>query len=70
MGSSHSFVNFNNGTLYEEYGIASYDLGGSLQPMWNSYYDLKEALKTQTPELIVLEGYGTTYDLNILMTAE
>ena len=62
LGSSHSFVNFNNGTLYEEYGIASYDLGGSLQPMWNSYYDLKEALKTQTPELIVLEGYGTTYD--------
>ena len=23
---------------------------------------MKEALKTQTPELIVLEGYGTTYD--------
>lgn len=62
LGSSHAFVNFNNGTLYENYGIASYTLGGTVQPMWNSYYNLKEALKTQTPELIVLEGYGIVHD--------
>ena len=58
LGSSHAFVHFNTGVLWNEYGIASYNLGGSAQPLGNTYYYLKEALKTQTPELIVLEGYG------------
>lgn len=62
LGSSHAFQDFNTGTLWDEYGIASYILGGSVQPMWNTYYYLKEALKTQTPELIVLEGYLTTWN--------
>lgn len=62
LGSSHAFVNFSNGALWSEYGISSYNLGGSMQPMWNSYYYLKEALKTQTPELIVLEAYATTFE--------
>lgn len=57
LGSSHAFENFNTGTLWDEYGMASYILAGSLQPMWNTYYYLKEALKTQTPELIVLEAF-------------
>lgn len=61
LGSSHAFENFNTGILWDEYGIASYILAGSLQPMWNTYYYLKEALKTQTPELIVLEGYLTCW---------
>lgn len=59
LGSSHAFEDFNTGTLWDEYGMASYVLAGSIQPMWNTYYYLKEALKTQTPELIVLEGYCT-----------
>lgn len=62
LGSSHAFEDFNTGTLWNEYGIASYILGGSVQPMWNTYYYLKEALKTQTPELIVLEGYMVIWD--------
>ncbi|SCZ78622.1 SGNH/GDSL hydrolase family protein [Pseudobutyrivibrio xylanivorans] len=66
LGSSHAFVNFNNGTLYDEYGIASYNLGATTQPIWNTYYYLKEALKTQTPELIVLEGYMLGYDKKYL----
>lgn len=59
LGSSHAYQNINTGTLWSEYGIASYILGSANQPVWNSYYFLKEVLKTQTPELIVLEGYGT-----------
>ncbi len=59
LGSSHAFEDFNTGTLWDEYGMASYILAGSLQPMWNTYYYLKEALKTQRPELIILEGYMT-----------
>ena len=57
LGSSHAFENFNTGVLWDDYGIVSYVLSGASQPMWNTYYYLKEALKTQTPELIVLEGY-------------
>lgn len=59
LGSSHCFENFNTGTLWDEFGMASYILGGSFQPLWNTYYYLKEALKTQTPKVIVLEGYMT-----------
>ena len=55
LGSSHAFENFNTGVLWEEQGIASYVLGGSWQPVWNTYYYLKEALKTQKPKLIILE---------------
>ena len=62
LGSSHAFENINTGTLWDEYGMASYVLGGSRQPSWNTYYYLKEALKTQRPELIVLEGYMLLYD--------
>lgn len=59
LGSSHAYESFNTGVLWEEYGMASYVLAGPHQPMWNTYYYLKEALKTQKPELIVLEAYMT-----------
>lgn len=61
LGSSHAFEDFNTGTLWDEYGLSSFIFAGSVQPMWNTYYYLKEALKTQTPELIVLEGYCTVF---------
>ncbi len=61
LGSSHSFVDINPSVLYREYGIAGFDLGGSRQPFWNSYYYLKEALKTQKPEVIILEAYAAVF---------
>ncbi len=61
LGSSHAFCDFNTGTLWDEYGMSSFMLGGPMQPMWNTYYYLKEALKTQAPKVIVLEGYSTTF---------
>lgn len=57
LGSSHAFENINTGVLWDDYGYSSFILGGSQQPMWNTYYYLKEALKTQNPKLIILEGY-------------
>jgi len=57
LGSSHAFVDVNPKMLYDEYGIAAYDLCGSMQPMWNTYYYMKEALAYQTPQLIVLDVY-------------
>lgn len=62
LGSSHAFESFNTSVLWDEYGIAAYDLCGSMQPLWNTYYYLEEALKTQTPKMIILEGYMLTYN--------
>ena len=59
LGSSHAFENINTGVLWDDYGMSSYVLGGAIQPMWNTYAYLKEALKTQNPRLIVLEAYCT-----------
>lgn len=55
MGNSHTYCNINTGVLWDEYGIAGYNLGGAEQPYWNTYYYLKEALKTQRPQVIMLE---------------
>lgn len=63
LGSSHAFENINPAILYKDYGITAYDLCGSVQQMWNTYYYLKEALKTQSPKLVILEAFGTTSDL-------
>ena len=57
VGSSHAFTNFDTGLLWDEYGISSFVLAGGIQPFWNTYHFLKEALKTQHPKLIILEGY-------------
>lgn len=58
LGSSHAFQNINTAVLYDKFGIAAFDLGGSSQPFWNTFFYLKEALKTQTPKLIILEAYA------------
>lgn len=58
LGSSHMYTNVNTGILWSDYGISAYNLGAAEQPFWNAYYCLKEALKTQTPKVIVLEIYS------------
>lgn len=55
MGSSHIYCDINTGILWDEYGISAFDLGGAEQPYWNTYYFLLEALKTQTPKVIVMD---------------
>lgn len=62
FGSSHAFVNINAPVLWQDYGIASYNLGGSIQPIWNTYYYIKEALKYQKPKVIVVDVYTATQE--------
>lgn len=62
VGSSHVGVNVDTIQLNKEYGIASYNLWGSIQPPWNSYFYLKEALKTQKPKVVVLENFVFAQD--------
>lgn len=55
VGSSHAFLGVNTCMLFDEYGITSYDMGTGAQPVWIGYYYLQEALKTQTPQLVVYD---------------
>lgn len=58
LGSSMIFENVNTEILWDNYGIANFNLCGSIQPFWNTYYYMKEALKTQTPKVMVVDVFG------------
>ena len=58
LGSSHVGVNVSPNILWDEYGIAAYNCWGAIQPVWNTYYYLKECLKTQKPKVIVVDVLG------------
>lgn len=58
-GSSHSSYNIAAEELWTRYGISFYQLWGSSQPMWNTYHFLIEAFKTQNPQVVVLDAYGS-----------
>lgn len=57
VGSSHAYRNIDPNVFYEESGITSYIIGSPGQRIWNAYYFLREALKTQKPKVVVLECY-------------
>lgn len=61
LGTSLAYAGVNTNVLWEEYGIAAYNLCGAEQPYWISYYYLEEALKTQRPQLILLDAKASTY---------
>lgn len=57
LGSSHGVTAFLPQELYDRYGITSYNLSCEQQGMVTSYYWLKEALRYQSPQAVVLECY-------------
>lgn len=56
LGPSLAYADVNTAVLWNDYGISAFNLAGSIQPLWNTYYYLKEALKYQRPKVIVLEA--------------
>ncbi|MBD5544218.1 MAG: hypothetical protein HDR01_08290 [Lachnospiraceae bacterium] len=65
IGSSQLYAHVAPAVLYRDYGITSYDFAANEQPLWISYYYIKEALKHQQPKAIVLEVftiYGEDYE--------
>lgn len=66
VGSSHVGMNIDNAQLWEENGIASYNVWAGMQPVWNSYYYLKECIETQKPEVAMVDVFmaGTTVDFS------
>ena len=61
LGSSHIGMNVSTQVLWDEYGIAGYKCWGSTQPIWNTYYYLKECLEYQTPKVVVVDVHGAIF---------
>ena len=55
FGSSHMYCSIDPRMLEQQTGLKSYVFATQQQPLWISYHYLKEALKTQSPETVVLE---------------
>ena len=55
LGSSHAISAFSPQELYDECGIRSFNLGSEEQSLVVSYYWLKEALRFQKPQAVVLD---------------
>ncbi len=58
LGSSHIHCDVNTALLWEKYGIAAYDYSAAEQPLWITYYYLREFCKYQNPSLVVLDMYS------------
>lgn len=55
LGSSHAYTSLNPYLIEDETGLKTYDFCTQQQPLWITYYYLKEALKYQHPKYVVLE---------------
>ena len=66
LGNSHVYNGINPAVFYEETGIKGFDMATSNQDLFVSYYILKEMLKTQSPEVVVLD----TYALHLSLTPQ
>ena len=55
LGSSHAISAFSPQMLYDGCGIRSFNLGSEEQSLLVSYYWLKEALRFQKPQAVVLD---------------
>ncbi|MEG2799471.1 MAG: hypothetical protein RR925_06250 [Erysipelotrichaceae bacterium] len=58
LGTSHSYYAFNPAILWHETGLTSYVFAGQCQPIEVTYYYLLEALKTQSPEVVILDIFA------------
>jgi hypothetical protein len=57
FGSSHMYCSVDPAVFYEETGLNSYVFATQQQPLWITYHYMIEALKTQRPELLVVETH-------------
>lgn len=68
VGDCEVYESFVPAVLYEEYGISSHIRGSAQQLVWQSYYLLEDALKYETPKVVVFNvlslKYGEPQDAN------
>ena len=70
VGSSHVNSGYIPSMLWEENNLSAVNAFSWSQPMWVSYHYIVEALKTQSPDYIVLEMYGMVYGHSYIMPQE
>lgn len=58
IGSSQVFTEIDNGILFDDYGITSFNLASGNQNICTSYYYLKEALNYQKPKIVFVDLYS------------
>jgi hypothetical protein len=61
FGSSQVYCDINPNIIWQEQGIPSYNLAAGQQPLWFTYYYIKEALKYQKPKVVAVELYSMAY---------
>jgi hypothetical protein len=61
IGDCEVFSNVSPIALFNEYGIASYIRGSAQQLVWQSYYLLEDALKTDAPKVVVFNVLALKY---------
>lgn len=57
VGSSHMYCSLNPLEVWDSTGAAGFVLATQQQPLMASYYYIKEAFKTQSPKIVVVEGW-------------
>lgn len=62
LGSSYAYCDWNPGAMYAASGLTGYVMGGSEQTPGITYWYLKEALETQSPAVVVMEGTSLFFD--------
>ena len=58
FGSSHAHCTFDQGLLWDKYGVAGYTLSAGSQKIDATYYFVKEAIEVQKPKIVVVEVWG------------
>ena len=61
IGDCEVYECFTPPTLWEEYGITSYVRGSAQQLIWQSYYLLEDALRYETPDVVVFNVLAVKY---------
>ena len=62
VGDCEVYENFSTITLWEKYGISSYIRGSAQQLTWQSYYLLEDALRYETPKVVVFNVLALKYN--------
>lgn len=69
VGNSHAFSSFNVTIFDEILGEKTYTLASNSQTATQAYYNVREALKYQRPEVIILEASGIDNNSNWRMVS-
>lgn len=62
LGSSYAYCDVDPAVIYENSGLTGYVLAGPEQTLSQTYWYLKEALKTQSPGAVLLETSALHFD--------